>query len=73
MTMPARAHREGSTSVRLALSAARGSRALSLARQIRADLASFPGGRSRSAGIVGMPNVGKVEAALDPACFSTSI
>jgi len=61
------------TSVRLALSAARGSRALSLARQIRADLASFPGGRSRSAGIVGMPNVGKVEAALDPACFSTSI
>jgi len=28
-------------------------------KEIRADLASFPGGRSRSCGIVGMPNVGK--------------
>ena len=30
-----------------------------MSTQIRADLASFLGGRSRSCGIVGMPNVGK--------------
>jgi GTP-binding protein YchF len=30
-----------------------------MSSKIRADLASFPGGRSRSCGIVGMPNVGK--------------
>ena len=35
-------------------------RRMSTQGKIRADLASFPGGRSRSCGIVGMPNVGKV-------------
>lgn len=34
-------------------------RQMSTGGKIRADLASFPGGRSRSCGIVGMPNVGK--------------
>jgi len=35
-------------------------RRMSSQAKVRADLASFPGGRSRSCGIVGMPNVGKV-------------
>jgi hypothetical protein len=39
-------------------------RRMSSQAKVRADLASFPGGRSRSCGIVGMPNVGKVRPSL---------